>query len=357
MIAPFTAKEEYGNSIRILVVDDSVVIRRLISEALASDPQMNVVGTASNGSIALQRIRHLQPDVVTLDIEMPEMDGIETLRRIRSEFPKIHVIMLSSLTERGAAITMDALALGARDYLTKPANVHSIEVAMGSLRKDLLSKVKQFFCRQSAPVDENRTIAEVRSHMSYAGPKRAVVIGVSTGGPTALSEILPLFPGSFHLPILIVQHMPPMFTRLLADRLRLITQLPVREAADAEPVQSGQILIAPGNYHLQVKNTGDGIVTELNQEPQENSCRPAVDVLFRSASAVWGGAVVAAVLTGMGQDGLQGVRSLRRHGAYVIAQDEPSSVVWGMPGYVARSGMADAVLPLQQIVPKILENV
>ncbi len=343
--------------IKVLVVDDSVVIRKIVSEALADDPHVQVVGTASNGAIALQRIRQLSPDVVTLDVEMPEMDGIETLRHIRNEFPDIHVIMFSTLTERGASITIDALALGARDYLTKPSNSASLELALKTLKRDLLVKVKQFLSSvvPANPIKLESSALSQRKY--YKGPRKAVVIGVSTGGPNALSAILPEFPAGFHLPVLIVQHMPPLFTRLLAERLQTLTSLPIREAVDGELVKPGEILIAPGGHHLQVRKTTEGVITELNQGQHENSCRPAVDVLFRSAVQVWGGAVVAVVLTGMGQDGLRGVELLRHEGAYVIAQDEQSSIVWGMPGYVARSGLADTVLPLSQVVPEILRIV
>lgn len=346
-----------GTVIKVLVVDDSVVIRRIVSEALSGDPQIHVVGTASNGVIALQRIRQLNPDVVTLDVEMPEMDGIETLRHIRKDFPDIQVIMFSTLTERGASITIDALALGARDYLTKPSGSSSPELAFKMLKKDLLVKVKQFLPSVVPDVPAKLDIPTFSQKKQYKGPRQAVVIGVSTGGPNALSTILPEFPSGFHLPVLIVQHMPPIFTRLLAERLQSMTTLQVREARDEEPVNAGEILIAPGDHHLQVRKTAEGVVTELNQAPHENSCRPAVDVLFRSAAQVWGGAVVAVVMTGMGQDGLRGIESLSQQGAHVIAQDEQSSVVWGMPGYVARSGLADSVLPLTQVVPEILRIV
>ena len=337
----------------MLVVDDSVVIRRLVTEALSQDPQIEVVGTASHGGLAMQRIPQLAPDVITLDVEMPEMDGLETLRRLRRQYPKIRVIMLSSLTAQGAATTLDALALGASDYLPKLTGQASAGMSVAALRAGLAPKVKQFFSLE--PVPREAFSAPLRS-WAAARPRSAVVIGVSTGGPTALAEIIPQFPAGFSLPVLIVQHMPPMFTRLLAERLGAQTKLRVEEAATGSEVEPGKILIAPGNYHMRLQRTAQAIVTTLDQEPPENSCRPAVDVMFRSAAEIWGGGSVAVVLTGMGQDGLHGVETLKALGAYVIAQDEPSSVVWGMPGFVARAGLADAVLPLREVVPEILKQ-
>ncbi len=354
-MATLVASLRVRSPIRVLVVDDSVVVRKIVSDSLKDDPQIEVVGTASNGSIALQRIRHFRPDVVTLDIEMPEMDGLETLRRIRKDFPEVHVIMLSSLTERGAAVTIEALASGAKDYLTKPSQGASQEIVLRNLKQDLLLKVKQFFVEEPL---ESRTCSKSGAPRSlFNGPLQAWLIGVSTGGPNALSSILPMIPASFPLPILIVQHMPPMFTKLLAERLQSMTALRVCEASDGQLVEPGQVLIAPGDFHMKLRKSGRSVLTELTRTPPENSCRPAVDVLFRSAAEVWGGSVIATILTGMGQDGLRGAETLYTQGAYVIAQDEQSSVVWGMPGYIARAGLADAVLPLTEIVPAVLKKI
>jgi two-component system, chemotaxis family, protein-glutamate methylesterase/glutaminase len=361
---PFQKALPPGSRIRVLVVDDSVVIRRLVSHALAEDPMIEVAGSAANGVIALQRIPQVNPDVVTLDVEMPEMDGLETLRQIRKLYPQIYVIMFSTLTERGAASTMDALALGANDYVAKAANIGSLDRSMASLRSDLVPKIKQFFVSaESAPpawVQQARDPAAKNSLTpALKKPKRTrsvVCIGVSTGGPNALAAILPMFPKGFGLPVLIVQHMPPLFTRLLAERLNGISELRVEEAAKGSLVEPGKVLIAPGDYHLRICRSGDKVIATLDQEPPENSCRPAVDVLFRSVAEVYGGAAVAAVLTGMGQDGLRGVENLQALGAWVIAQDEESSVVWGMPGAVARAGLADAVVDLSSVVPEILKQ-
>jgi len=356
-----------GERIRVLVVDDSVVIRRLVTHALEQDPALEVVGVASNGLIALQRIPQFSPDVLTLDIEMPEMNGLETLRRVRRDYPQLRVIMFSTLTERGAAVTMEALTLGADDYVTKASNEGSLDRSMTRLREDLVPKIKQFFHVPGQIRDASRLEP---AHVQATPPARwdtpvgritkvrpkVLVIGVSTGGPAALGAILPDLPAGFRLPVLVVQHMPPLFTRLLAERLHSICRLPVAEAAHGDPVESGKILIAPGDFHLKVASSGGGVRVCLDQSPPLNSCRPAVDALFTSAGEAYGGAAIAVILTGMGQDGLRGAEILKAQGASVLAQDEPSSVVWGMPGAVVKAGLADCVLPLDQVIPEILRR-
>ena len=352
-----------GERIRVLVVDDSVVIRRLVTQALDEDPAIEVVGVASNGAIALQRIPQLNPDVLTLDIEMPQMDGLEMLRHVRREYPNLRVIMFSTLTERGAAVTLEALSLGADDYVAKASNEGSLDRSMAKLRDELVPKIKQFF-RMPVAVTSQDIAKPGLSHFPVApatalGVKvrpKVVVIGVSTGGPTALGEILPTLPAGFPLPILVVQHMPPLFTQLLAERLHAICQLAVEEATQGESVAAGKILIAPGDFHMKVVGNRGGAYVCLDQTPPQNSCRPAVDALFSSIGEVYGGAAIAVILTGMGQDGLRGAQILKAQGASVLAQDEASSVVWGMPGAVVSAGLADRILPLQQVVPEILRR-
>ena len=365
--------------IRVLVVDDSVVIRKILSDALRNDPEIEVIGTASNGLIALQRIAQLSPDIVTLDIEMPEMDGIATLREIKRQFPRTRVIMCSTLTERGASITIEALSLGADDYLTKSSGQSGVN-AMENLHGQLIPKVKQFFHRETGPASSRpgpglrqvagRELTAVRTlarpttvrpvsnalPRTRQGPPKAVAIGVSTGGPNALAEVIPMLPKDFPLPVFVVQHMPPMFTRLLAERLQSQSKVKVVEAQEGMRVTAGYVYIAPGDYHMVLAKTGGSVLIHLNQGPMENSCRPAVDVLFRSVGEVYGGATISAILTGMGQDGLRGVEQLRALGGYVIAQDEASSVVWGMPGFVARAGLADVVCDLKQVTPEIVRH-
>ncbi len=352
-----------GERIRVLIVDDSVVIRRLVAHALEGDPALEVVGAAANGSIGLARIAQLNPDVITLDIEMPEMNGLEMLRRIGTH-SNLRVIMFSTLTERGATATLEALALGADDYVTKAANVGSLDRSMNTLRAELIPKIKQFFTVEDgdapASIPARQDAAYIPSApVSSRNSARPLVvaIGVSTGGPTALGTIVPAFPADFPLPILIVQHMPPVFTRLLAERLQTTTALKVAEAAEGMAVEPGKILIAPGDYHMRVRRNGVQTKVVLDQGPVENSCRPAVDVLFRSVEEVYGGSAISVVLTGMGHDGLRGAQILKASGAWLIAQDEATSVVWGMPGAVVNAGLADCVAPLQGIVPEILKRI
>ncbi|MFP5249179.1 MAG: chemotaxis response regulator protein-glutamate methylesterase [Acidobacteriota bacterium] len=356
-----------GERIRVLVVDDSVVIRRLVTHALEEDAEIEVVGVAANGSIALQRIPQYNPDVLTLDIEMPEMDGMETLRRLRRDYPRVRVIMFSTLTEHGAAVTVEALALGADDYVTKASNEGSLDRSMARLREELVPKIKQFFAlpgRNGAAPAPRPAQAQGAAPLRPVAPgqrstkvrPRVVVIGVSTGGPSALGAILPQFTAGFPLPILVVQHMPPLFTRFLAERLHSACRLPVHEARQGDPVEAGKILIAPGDFHLKVTGRGDAVRVQLDRSPQQNFCRPAVDALFSSIAEVYGGAAIAVILTGMGHDGLRGAEILKACGASILAQDEASSVVWGMPGAVVNAGLADGVLPLDRIVPEIVRR-
>ena len=352
-----------GNRIRVLIVDDSVVIRRLVAQALSEDPDLEVVGAVSNGALALARIAQTNPDVVTLDVEMPEMDGLEMLRQLRRGNVRPRVVMCSTLTERGALATLDALALGADDYVTKTANGGSLELSLNSLREELIPKIKQFFVlSQQSPATPTGHPAATGSprqafQRSAGSRSKVLAIGVSTGGPTALGAIIPQVPPDFPIPILIVQHMPPLFTRLLAERLQASTSLKVEEAAEGSSVTAGKVLVARGDFHMRLRNTGKDLVIGLDQSPPENSCRPAVDVLFRSVGETFGAAAIGLILTGMGQDGLRGTQALKAVGGFVIAQDEASSVVWGMPGAVVAAGLADSVVPLENVVSEVLKRI
>lgn len=348
--------------IRVLIVDDAVVIRRLVGDVLASDAEIEVVGTAANGRIALQKITQCNPDVITMDVEMPEMNGIETVRELRKTWPKLPVIMFSTLTERGGVATLDALSAGASDYVTKPANVGSVTAGLDAVRRDLIPKIKALAGRAYAPTRTPATSAPPaasvlpRPSVEAATPSQqldVVAIGVSTGGPNALAELLPALPGDLRVPIVLVQHMPPMFTKLLADRLNAQCTLTVVEATAGMRLQPGTVYIAPGDFHLTVEPRGGAVYTALNQAPPENSCRPAVDVLFRSVVTHYGPRALGVILTGMGQDGLRGCEGLREAGGRVIVQDEASSVVWGMPGFVARAGLAERTLPLAGLAAEI----
>lgn len=344
--------------IRVLVVDDSVVIRRLLTDILSQDPEIELAGTAPNGRIALAKLPQLNPDLVTLDIEMPELDGLGTLPELRSAFPKLPVIMFSTLTERGALATLDALARGATDYVTKPANVGSVAAAIQCVKDQLIPKIKALCPGLSAPTAPRPTVFAPAPSAAHLGAPRqhsaeVLVIGSSTGGPQALSVVLRQLPAAFPLPVVVVQHMPPVFTRHLASRLNQECALSVSEASAGESLAAGQVLIAPGNYHLELQRRGLAVKTVLQQNPPENSCRPAVDVLFRSAAEVYGSGCLALVLTGMGQDGLRGAQQIVDADGLVLAQDEASSVVWGMPRAVAEAGLARYVLPLSQIAPEL----
>lgn len=353
--------------IRVLIVDDSTVIRRLLTDALAADPAIEIAGIAANGKIALSKIPQLAPDVVTLDMEMPEMDGLTTLVELRKLYPKLPVIMFSTLTQRGAESTLDALAKGANDYVTKPANVGSVNAAIQSVQNELLPKIKQF-CKWATPIpatSANLAIPLQRSsgivatgHQPGVKPNRVdvVVIGTSTGGPNALSAVLPKLPANFPVPILIVQHMPPIFTTHLAERLNQLSKLEVHEAGDGDLLEPGGAWVAPGNFHLTLRRQGTQLKAVLNQEQPENSCRPAVDVLFRSAAEVFGPNVLSVVMTGMGQDGQRGCAVVRQAGGRVVVQDEATSVVWGMPGSVANAGHAHQIVPLQRIADEIIQQ-
>jgi two-component system, chemotaxis family, protein-glutamate methylesterase/glutaminase len=375
--------------IRVLVVDDAVVVRRLLSDVLGAEADIEVIGVAANGRIALQKIAQSTPDVVTLDVEMPDLDGVATLRRIRATWPTLPVIMFSTLTERGAAATLDALAAGASDYVTKPANVGSVTVAMARIREELVPKVRALATSNGvtgatpwrpttkgdssiAPPATPTVTGAANSAATKAAPAPAtrgtglasspgqpeiVAIGVSTGGPNALAALLPSLPADLPVPVAIVQHMPPLFTRLLAERLNAQSSLSVIEGQSGMVVKSGAVYIAPGDYHMELRRSGDTTIIGLIQTPAENSCRPAVDVLFRSVARVYGSRAVGVVLTGMGQDGLRGAEAICEAGGRVIAQDERTSVVWGMPGFVARAGLADKVLPLEDIAADIVRRI
>jgi two-component system, chemotaxis family, protein-glutamate methylesterase/glutaminase len=350
---------------RILVVDDAVVFRRLVAEELSKDPALEVVGTAANGRIALQKMTQVSPDLVILDVEMPEMDGLATLRELRKTYPRLPVIMFSALTERGASETLDALALGASDYFTKPTTVGGLDASLEVLRAELIPEIKALCtaAREKAagpPAARSGTFAPVprpQGRPTKSGPIEVVVLGTSTGGPNALAQVFAGLPADFPVPILLVQHMPPMFTRLLAERLSAESKIRVQEATSGSVLQPGLAWIAPGDYHMIVVRDGTQVRLLIHQDPPEHSCRPAVDVLLRSVAQTFGANSLTVIMTGMGSDGLRGCESVREAGGQILVQDEVTSVVWGMPGYVARAGLADRVLPVSLIADEILRRV
>lgn len=338
--------------IRVLIIDDAVVIRRLLTDCLSGDPDIEVVGTASDGKIGLAKISQLNPDLVTLDIEMPVMDGLETVAAIRKTYKKLPVIMFSTLTERGASSTLDALSRGANDYVTKPANVGSVAIGMQRIREELIPKIKGL-CRKAPEITSCLIPRKSTAIISGVNRPEVVTIGVSTGGPNALAAMMPGLQKNFPVPVVFVQHMPTLFTRLLAERLSVVSSLRVREGVEGALLKPGDAWIAPGGFHMEVIRTPAGVILKLHEEPPENSCRPAVDVLFRSVAKVFGAKSLAVVMTGMGQDGMRGCENIREAGGQVLIQDEATSVVWGMPGAVANAGLANKILPLSDIAAEI----
>ncbi|MCL3860891.1 chemotaxis response regulator protein-glutamate methylesterase [Actinotalea sp. K2] len=358
--------------IRVLVVDDSVVVRRLVTDALSSDPAIEVVGVAANGQIALAKVEQHAPDVITMDIEMPVMNGIEAVRALRRSGNRTPIIMFSTLTERGASATLDALAAGATDYVTKPANVGSVQQSLAQVADQLLPRIKAFVRRVDVPTAVTtavpsgastdrrpaRPTVQLRPRPeSRSKPIRAVVIGSSTGGPEALSRVLTGLSAPLPVPVVVVQHMPPVFTRQLAARLDRSGPSTVVEAVGGESLKPGTVYIAPGDFHLEVARSAVGGRTVVTQGPPVNFCRPSVDVMFRSAVAVYGGELLGVVLTGMGSDGRSACEDLVTAGGTVIVQDEPTSVVWGMPGAVAMAGLAHSILPLDEIAATVTRTV
>jgi two-component system chemotaxis response regulator CheB len=348
-----------------MVVDDSVVVRKIVTDVLSADPDIEVVGTAVNGRIAVAKLEQLKPELVTMDIEMPEMNGIEAVRAIRAGAggtarSRVPIIMFSTLTERGAAATLDALSAGANEYVTKPANVGSVGQSMESVREQLIPKIKALTGRPVTPgAAPAARVAPPKPAAPRTGPAKkpaVLVIGSSTGGPEALAKVLPQLPASLPVPVLLVQHMPPVFTRQFAQRLDRLSALRVVEAADGSPLEAGTVHLAPGDHHLVVRATARGLSTGLNQGPPENFCRPAVDPLFRTAVTAYDGAVLAVVLTGMGSDGRDGAGEIRAAGGTVLVQDQATSVVWGMPGAVSQAGYADDILPLDRVAEAITRH-
>jgi two-component system chemotaxis response regulator CheB len=349
---------------KVLVVDDAMLIRRIVTDVLAADPAIEVVGEAGNGRIALQKIAQLAPDLVTLDVEMPELNGLQTLKEIRKTHPRLPVIMFSAVTERGAADTLEALHLGASDYVTKPGGAAGRELAQARIREDLVPKIKSL-CRVASTLS-------MGGKRSQSGPRpptpftlRAlgpmigadvVAVSLSTGGPAALGEIAARLPADFRAPVLVVPHMAAVFTKFFAERLATQTKLRVLEPADGQTLEAGVIYVAPGDFHLTVVRRNGTSVCALTQQPPVHAHRPAADVLFRSIADAYGSRALALVLTGMGQDGLRGCEDITTAGGRVVVQDEPTSVVWEMPGLVAKAGLADAVLPLGELAGELVRR-
>lgn len=341
--------------LEVMVVDDSVVVRKMVTDILTRGGDATSVVTAANGVVALEKMRHAKPDVVILDVEMPEMGGLETLERIRQTYPHLPVLMFSSYTERAGVLTLEALARGASDYVTKPSTRSGGAVSLDSVRTELLGKVRAI-TQQPEPPSVDVPPPAVPAARKPGGPRcEAIVIAASTGGPNALTEVFAHLRADFPVPVLVVQHMLPMFTRLLAERLDASSGLRVTEGLDGAEIRPGFAFVAPGDHHMEVVRNALGQPTiRLQQGPQENSCRPAADVLFRTAASVYGPSLLGVVLTGMGHDGLRGSVEICAAGGAVFAQDRESSVVYSMPGAVIGAGLAERILPLAEVGPELV---
>ncbi|MEJ2641452.1 MAG: chemotaxis response regulator protein-glutamate methylesterase [Desulfosarcinaceae bacterium] len=361
--------------LRVLVVDDTVFYRKIVSDVIAEIPGVEVVGSAHNGRAALMKIRSLAPDLLTLDIEMPEMTGLEVLQQLRKEASTVGAIMLSTLTQEGGAMTLRALELGAFDFIPKPqsgtmaSNKTAIKAALAPMLKAFARSARRLPQRplarpkvQRAPMPARAGGTVRRRGPSITGGRRnrseIIAIGISTGGPNALAHMLPQLPGDIGVPIVIVQHMPPVFTKSLADSLDKKCALSVREATNGEPLESNTVYIAPGGKQMKIVAGGDGRtrLLRITDDPPENSCKPSADYLFRSVADHYVGRATGIIMTGMGSDGSKGLVQMKRNGAFVIAQDPSSCVVYGMPKEPTESGIVDVVAPLARIAGEVIKT-
>lgn len=349
------------NQITVLVVDDSAFMRKSLSLLLESDPQIKVIDTATDGLIAIEKIKKLKPDIITLDIEMPKMDGITALGIIMKECPT-PVIMVSSLTIEGADVTLKALELGAVDFI--PKEMSFVSVAITGIKEELVNKVKTI--HKSKPVAKNvhristqhsskQTTVRVTGKLP-ALRYRALGLGISTGGPISLQKVIPLLSDKIKIPIFIVQHMPPKFTASLADRLNGMSALEVKEAEDGEVVRNGVVYIAPGGFHMTIqKDKLNNVRVKISESPSNVLHRPSVDVMLESVHQIYGKSMLGVIMTGMGKDGLEGIKKLKASGGHCIAQNEETCVVYGMPRAIVDNGLADIVASLEEI-PKLINE-
>lgn len=356
MVLPAPATSA-ASAIRVLIVDDSAVVRGLVLRWLQAEPGIEIAGLASNGRIGVEMAGKLKPDVIILDVEMPELDGLGAIPEILAATPQSRILMASTLTQRNAEITLKAMALGAADYLPKPDSSRLAGAA--DFKRDLLSRIKALGARRrisATPSPTPRPSATPRgpAPTGLKRPAEILAIGSSTGGPQALQKVIAAIGGRLTIPILIVQHMPPMFTTILADHLGKLSSAPVFEAKDGMPVRPGTIYVAPGDFHMRVAARAGAMALKLDQGPQVHFCRPAVDPMFASVAEVYGGAALACVLTGMGSDGRLGAEAIVAKGGAVVAQDEATSVVWGMPGAVVQANLAAAVKPIEDMGQSLL---
>lgn len=359
--------------LRVLVVDDTVVYRKIVSDVLAELPNVEVVGTAHNGKAALLKVKTLKPDLLTLDIEMPEVNGLEVLEELQRTAPHVGAVMLSTLTSEGGIMTMKALELGAFDFIPKPqsgtmaANKRAVQKALEPILTAFSRSHRMLgglpksrpAARTVRPTKPARSTGPVPTFAARTGPSSIIGIGISTGGPNALAQLLPRFPGDINVPVVIVQHMPPMFTKSLAKSLDQKCSLEVHEAVDGEPLKPNTVFIAPGGKQMKIVAGADGKqrVIKITNDPPENSCKPSVDYLFRSIAEMYVGRATGVIMTGMGSDGSQGLHQMKRNGAFVIAQNEASCVVFGMPKEPIEAGIVDVVAPLNSIASAVLSSI
>lgn len=341
--------------IRVLIVDDSSVIRRTLKTVLLSDPDFNLVGAGCDGKEGVELALKLKPDLVILDVDMPIMNGLEVLAELKKKNPELPIIMFSSLVQKGSLITLDAISLGADDYFCKPST-GSAEETIELLKKDLLPRLKAVFKKnQSSSGVFNLPQAAkkvLKENIKSVTPK-ILAIGVSAGGPEALKILLTALP-PLPVPAIITQHMPAGFTKSLADHLNTQTKHPVTEAIDGDTLVAGKFLLAPGDYHMVLEPCLAGNKVRLNQNPPENYCRPAVDPMLRSVAKIYGASALTVILTGMGQDGLEGCKVIHKAGGKILVQDQATSVVWGMPGSVYKEGLAEEALSIHDLALAIM---
>lgn len=346
--------------IKVLIVDDSALIRKVLTDILKEDKEIDIVGTARNGKDALEKIPLLNPDIITLDVEMPIMDGLTTLKNIMSTY-KLPVIMISSLTKEGADLTLKALDEGAVDFIPKPKNVFNMSES--DIKREIIDKIK-IGAKTKVEVTTNlsslvkptfssdKKLIKIKKDFSHI-----VTIGTSTGGPRALQNILPLLPHDINASIVVVQHMPPKFTKSLADRLNSMSNINIKEAEEGDILNRGWCYIAPGDYHMEVVKEGGSLVIRLNQEPPTMGLRPTVDILMKSVASIEEYAKTGVILTGMGSDGARGISEMKKRDSYTIAQDESTSVVFGMPKSSIATNNIDEILPLNRIANRIINIV
>jgi two-component system, chemotaxis family, protein-glutamate methylesterase/glutaminase len=371
------------NPLKVMVVDDTIVYRKIVTDILSELSDVEVVGTASNGKLALHKIPALKPDLITLDIEMPEMNGLDFLAHVQEEWPEIGVVMLSTSTREGGEMTIRALELGAFDFIPKPLsgtmadNKEEIRTLLAPILKAFkrrreiknilsgkpdpsVSTTKSALPPQKKVISED-TIAQRMKKITRQNIAKSeiIAIGISTGGPNALAKMMPMIPPDIGVPILIVQHMPPIFTESLAKSLDAKSALPVREARDGQILTKNTALIAPGGKHMKIVASADGMnrIIRITDDPPENSCRPSVDYLFRSIAEHYVGRATGVIMTGMGADGCKGAKLLKKNGAFIIAQDEDSCTVFGMPKEIIEADLADAVVSLDIMAQEIVNSV